>query len=103
MATLCNEGNNVWRIRFDDADGRRKSLGIGSMSKRDAQAFLLRVTDLINARREPGRPLPSELTVWLGNLDAPMHRRLVKARLVDSRTSVRPTLGGFLDEVFATF
>lgn len=98
MASVShNKANGTRRLLFVDADGARKSVRLGAMPGKSAQAFRLRVEAILSARAA-GVPLDSETARWLGDLPKPMHDRLVKVGLSEAReTDGANSLGALLD------
>lgn len=92
MASIYTESNGRKAIQFAGSDGKRRTIRLGSVSMRQAEAVKSRVEDLAHAALTGGAPRP-ETSAWLGGLDDVMHRRLAAVGLVKPRGSA--TLGQF--------
>ena len=93
MASIGHDQNGLRRILFVcPKDGSRKTVRLGSASKRDAEAIKVRVERLIAAAIS-GNSLDSETSQWLRDLPDQLHDRLAGVGLVAERESVR--LGDF--------
>lgn len=74
---------------------------LGKVSVKTAEAFRLKLEDLIAARLTE-TPLDPNTARWLADLPDTMHARLVRVGLADPRARAsRVTLGGLLSEFFA--
>lgn len=49
MASISDDPNGRRRILFIGADGQRKAIRLGKVSRRDAESFKLKVEDLVSA------------------------------------------------------
>ena len=100
MAGITSDPNGRKRIQFTGADGKRRTLRLGKLAMRDAEAFNVRVERLIAATL--GHPPDDDTLKWLAGLDSKMLRRLERGGLVESNARRNPTLRALLDEFFAT-
>ena len=92
MASIARDSNGKKRIQFVTPDGR-KSLRLGKCSMRQAEAFKVKLENLLASRLAGG--MGDETGRWLADLPDDMHARLAKLDLVKPKTSVR--LGEFLE------
>ncbi|MHB1156057.1 MAG: tyrosine-type recombinase/integrase [Phycisphaerales bacterium] len=94
MASISNDPNGRRRIQFFDAKGERKTLRLGKVPLRYADAVKVKVEDLSHAATTGHAPA-DETSRWLANLDVDLYDKLAKAGLVKRRDSA--TLAGFID------
>lgn len=108
MASLIQEKDGRRRIQFYDGKGIRRSIGLGSISDRNAERIRDKVEQLVE-HVLTRTPLESDVSRWVIGLDDRMHTKLSKAGLVEARqasdaesdNSAKPasvTLEAFLDE-----
>ena len=95
MASITNEPNGRRTVQVVGIDGKRRSIRLGKVSKRHAEAVRARIEELI-ACQKTGQPRPAELTDWIETTDDALHTRLVNAGLVSERH--RATLAAFVDD-----
>lgn len=111
MASLIQEKDGRRRIQFYDGNRKRRSIGLGSISERNAERIRDKVEQLVE-HAVTGTPLDSDVSRWVAGLDDRFHAKLVKARLADSReaqtippngnsTPASVTLTTFLDDYLA--
>ena len=98
MASITNESGGRRTIQFVGTDGKRRSIRLGQVSKRHAQAIKAKVEDLMACQRM-GQPHEPELAQWIAGLDNQLRDRLVAVSLVERRAAAR--LGAFIDEYIA--
>ncbi len=99
MASLANDPGGRRRILFVDTDGNRKTIRLGKMSKRQAEAVKLRIEDLAAAKLSSGTP-SDETARWLSSIDSILHDKLSAVGLVEVRERiVCPTLREFTEGV----
>lgn len=98
MASLCNDPNGRRRILFKGLDGKRKTLRLGKVPKKNAESFQRKLESLISARIVGHSP-DDEVSHWLAGLSDDMHTKLVKFNLTRPRvadeTPVHPTVATF--------
>jgi integrase len=99
MASITNEPGGRRTIQFIAPDGKRRSIRLGKMSKRNAQAIQVKVEDLV-ASALTGFPPSDETSRWLKSLDQSLFDKLARAGLVRQRPSAM--LGPFLDDYIAS-
>lgn len=95
MASISNDPNGRRRILFVDSDGSRKTIRLGKISLKDAQAICRHVEALLSAKIG-GQPVPRETAVWLTNIGTDLRDKLAAVGLVEAPK--RATLGAFLRE-----
>jgi integrase len=94
MASLFKK-KGQWAIQFI-AGERRPIIYVGKAEKA-ARGILAHVERLINATIDR-QPVTRETAEWVGSIGSSLHRKLVKAGLVQAREEVAPTqLAAFLD------
>ena len=94
MATICNDPNGRKRILFFDADGNRKTLRLGKVARRHAEAVKVKVEDLA-AALVTGHAPADETTHWVANLDDTMRDKLARVGLLAAQP--KTTLGTYID------
>ena len=99
MASITNEPNGRRTIQFVGIDGKRRSVRLGKVSKRVAEAVKLHVEDLVACQRT-GQPVPLATDRWLEQAGDQLHDRISAAGLASPR--VRRTLAAFIDEYIAS-
>lgn len=95
MASIVNDPNGRRRIQFVAADGKRRTIRLGKLSRRIAESIKVRVEDLV-AASVSGHPPSQETTTWLENLDQGLYDKLANGGLARPRTAL--TLGAFLEQ-----
>lgn len=95
MASITNEPIGRRTVQVVGIDGKRRSIRLGKVSKRHAEAVRARIEELI-ACQKTGQPRPAELTEWVETTEDALHTRLVNAGLVSERH--RATLAAFIDD-----
>lgn len=96
MASIGMDGNGRRRILFVAGDGTRKTIRLGKVSQRQAEAFKVRVESLV-AQGITGSA-DDEVSRWLAGLDDLMYSRLAAVGLIKARTSSGTlALGPFID------
>lgn len=68
-------------IRFFDGTGRRCTIRLGRMPKRQAEAVKRHIEHLVSAKLSGAAP-PDDTSHWLSNIDHKLHGRLARAGLV---------------------
>ena len=98
MASVCNDPGGRRRILFVAPDGSRKTVRLGKISRRQAEAVRGKVEDLVAAQLQGVSP-SDETSRWIAALDDKLRDRLARAGLVQARESA--TLGAFIDAYVA--
>lgn len=83
MASLANDPGGRRRILFIDADGGRKSLRLGKISRRQAESVKLRIEDLAGAKLSGGTP-SDETSRWLASIDDALRDKLATVGLAET-------------------
>jgi len=99
MASVTRQANGCRLIQFNDADGHRKTIRLGRVSKRIAGAVNVHVERLVVASIN-GHAVDDETAVWLSNLGELLLAKLAKVGLIARRTTAG-TLKQFLDGYIA--
>jgi integrase len=106
MASLFRLADGRKRIQFYDGNGKRRSVGLGSISNRNAERIRDKVEQLVE-HRVTQTPLDQSVSRWLAKLDGKLHAKLVQAGLVkrqdksSSKVDSQIPLKGFLDSHLA--
>ncbi len=95
MASISREANGRRTIQFVGADSKRRSIRLGKISQRMAEAIKTKVEHLAAAAASGG-PLDSETARWTAEVGDDLADKLSKAGLIPERE--RATLAGFLQE-----
>ncbi len=82
-------------INFERADGTRKFIRLGRIHLDDAEVILTHVSEL-NIAQIMARPVATKTAKWLGDVGAPLHRKLASAGLIEARINTVTTLGPLL-------
>ncbi len=99
MASLIKDPNGLKRIQFTDADGARKTVRLGRMTVRDAEAVKVKVERLVAAKASQCS-WDSETAKWVADLPDSLAMKLAKQELIPPRrNTVREKLGAFLDSI----
>ncbi len=97
MASIHREtrsGKVRYRLQFYDKDNRRRSIRLGRINKKDAEAICAKVERLVSASVS-GTPLDNDTSRWVAALGDGLAEKLVRVGLISERRSA--TLGGFVD------
>jgi integrase len=97
MASISKQPNGHKIIQFKAADGKRRSIRLGKMSMRNAEAVKVKVEQLV-AASITGHSIDDETARWLTKLDSSFSNKLARVGLMTSKESF--TLKEFLDEYF---
>lgn len=92
MASISNDPNGRRRILFVNAAKDRKTIRLGKVSLRQAEAVKLKVQDLVGSSITGHAP-SDETSRWLATLEPDLYDKLVAVELVKKRES--PALGAF--------
>ncbi len=96
MASVIADPNGRKRILFVASDGSRKAIRLGKATAKQADAFKVRVEQLVLVATGATSALDDETARWVGALDNRIHGRLAAVGLVQSRERTSATLGRFL-------
>ena len=111
MASLIQEQDGRRRIQFYDGNRKRRNIGLGSISERNAERIRDKVEQLVE-HSVTGTPLDGEVSRWAAGLDDKLYGKLAKAGLVETREraavdaaeshpSAGQMLGAFLTDYLA--
>ena len=94
MASIIRQKSRRWIIQFSDQDGKRKTIRLGKVNRRIAEAVKVHIEQLIAARM--GNHIPNDQTTrWLASLDESLLEKLAAAGLIPKKRFVQ--LKEFLD------
>ena len=93
MASLANDPGGKKRILFIDGVGKRKSIRLGKMSKRQAETVKHHIEDLLAAKLSGSTP-SDKTSHWLTGIEDPLRNKLADHGLAERRESAR--LGNFI-------
>ena len=93
MASLVRRPNGRREIQFTDSVGKRHTVRLGKMPKRDAESVKTRVEHLLTAQITK-RPIEGDTARWVASLDDVLAARLARVGLIRARESAM--LGDFL-------
>src|SRR5262249_32693278 len=98
MASVVNDPNGRKRILFVAPDESRKTIRLGKIDRKSAEAIARHVEALLSAKIS-GQPVPRDTAVWLANIGgAPPNQRAAGAPVEALK---RAALGEFLDGFIA--
>ena len=95
MASLVNRPNGRREIQYTDVNGRRQTIRLGKMAKRDAVAIKIRIEHLLTAKISK-QPVEGDTAKWVASLDETLAKKLAKVGLVKYRETV--LLGEYLTD-----
>ncbi|MCA9235754.1 MAG: site-specific integrase [Planctomycetales bacterium] len=90
MASISREPNGRRSIQFVAGDGKRRTIRLGKISQRGAEAVKLRVEQL-NAAAISGHAVDPDTARWLATLDSPLHEKLARVGLIHERETATLT------------
>ena len=99
MASISQQANGRRTIQFVASDGKRRSLRLGKMSQRVAEAIKFRI-EQVNAARLSGQAMDCDTARWIASLDDAMLSKLAKVGLIPR--PAKATLNGFVDDYIAS-
>lgn len=99
MASISRQPKGLRTIQFASTDGRRRSIRLGKVSQRQAEAVKIKVEQLI-AFKLTGHATDDETSRWVSGLDDVLRDRIAAVGLIPKRASA--TLGAFLDEYISS-
>lgn len=100
MASVIKDPGGLKRIQWSVGGGERKTLRLGNVTQRQADAVRVRIEQLL-ASKSTG-VLDTEASRWVEGLDDDLHKKLARLGLVPSRERCGATLKGLLDSVWST-
>lgn len=98
MASISADKNNGHRtIQFVGADKRRRSIRLGKVSQRQAEAVKFRVEALLSSLLA-GVPLDADTSAWVAGIGDDLRDKLAKAGLVAARQKAddTPTVAAYV-------
>ena len=85
MASISTEKKTGRRaIQFTGVDGKRRTIRLGNVSKRQSEAFKHKI-ELIVAAQMTGHAMSDEAARWVGQLDSVMAGKLSRVGLLPKR------------------
>ncbi|MCL2646275.1 MAG: site-specific integrase [Phycisphaerales bacterium] len=102
MASVICDPNGLKRIQFIASDGSKKTIRLGKATTKQADAFKVRVEQLVLIATGATPVMDDEVARWVVGLGDKIHGRLAKVGLVQPRERTSATLGKFLDDYFAS-
>lgn len=102
MASISREPNGHRTLQFVSIDGKRKSIRLGKLSKKDADAIVVKVEALLSAALAK-TAVDAETARWLGEIPDKLANKLARAGLTSPRQAAEPVpqLGPFLSDYIA--
>src|SRR5436190_13982128 len=101
MASLSTSKSGTRRILFVDADGERRKVHLGKLSRSNADEIKRHIEAILSAHAT-GDSIQGATARWLAEIPDRLHGRLAKVDLVQSRLAVgapsRLGLGPFIDQ-----
>ncbi len=96
MASIINRPNKHRWIQYTDSDGKRQTLRLGQVTKKNAEEVCRRVERLIAAKTS-GDSLDASTAGWLATLEGSIRDRMVTLGLCEAPRQ-RRTLEAWIDE-----
>src|SRR6516225_2320107 len=93
MASIANDPNGRRRILFVAPDESRKTIRLGKIDRKSAEAIARHVEALL-AAKIGGQPVPRDTATWLGSIGTALRDKLAAVGLVEALQ--RLTVGEFL-------
>lgn len=101
MASIARDPGGYRRILFIGAGGVRRTIRLGKMPQRSAEAVKIKVESLV-AAQIAGHAVDDEIARWLASLDETMTKKLIRCGLARPRKVVSvPTLAEWIDGYIA--
>ena len=101
MASISDDPNGRRRILFVAPDGSRKTLRLGKIDRKSAEAINRHVESLLSSKIG-GQPIPRETATWLTGIGESLRDKLVAVGLVQTVSGINGTkLGEFLSAYMA--
>ena len=98
MASITDRPNKHRWIQFVDDEGKRQTLRLGPVTRKNAEEVCRRVESLIAAKLS-GDSLDPSTAAWVGKIDSKLRDRLAKLELIERRADPIQ-LGAFLERFF---
>lgn len=95
MASIGTDPRGNRYVQFEDKHQQRRTLRLGKVSQRDAEAARMRVEKLIAAQILDTAP-DAETARWLADVGEKLAGKMAKLGLIESRQSA--TLGAFIEQ-----
>src|SRR5947207_15567176 len=95
MASVVNDPNGRRRILFVVPDGSRKTVRLGKIDRKSAEAIARHVEALL-ASKIGGQPVPRDTAVWLAGIGATLRNKLAAVGLIEAER--RQTVGQYVAE-----
>lgn len=99
MASITRQSNGRRLIQFIGANGERKTIRLGTVSQRTAEAVKVRVERMVSASIT-GHAVDDATILWLASLAEPFLAKLAKVGLIP-RSGAARSLQQFLDAYIA--
>ncbi len=94
MASLSTDPKGHRMIQFMAADGKRRTIRLGKVSRRQSESVKVRVERLVAAHLT-GHAVDDETARWISDLDRQMAEKLARVGLIPEVEKM--CLGPFLD------
>src|SRR5262249_41363707 len=94
MASISKSPNGCRTIQFVGGDGRRRSLRLGKVSQRQAEAIKFRV-EALNAALISKVPLDGDTAAWVAEIGDELAAKLAAVGLIPERAGM--ALGEFME------
>ena len=83
MASITKRQNGRWELHYQDADDKRQTIRFGKIPERTAQAWKLKIEDLIAASF--GGAIRDETAKWLKKIPLQLEKSLHRKGLIESK------------------
>lgn len=103
MASISTSKGGLRTVQFVDTDGKRKSIRLGKVTKRQAETVKLHLERLVS-RKITGHSIPDDTSHWLTEIEGKLVDDLAKHGLIDPPAKkVLTQLKAFLDSFINEF
>ena len=101
MASIVKRPGNSWWIQYIDVNKARKTLRLGRVPKRHAEAIKYRV-EMLLAAKITGHAVDADTAGWLARLDGELLAKLEAVGLIEPQRRESAKLGPFLEAYMAS-
>ncbi len=101
MASIANDQGGRRRILFIDPHGNRKTLRLGKIDRKSAEAVARHIEALVSSKVS-GQPIPKETAAWLSSIGLTLRDKLAATGLIEGGAMQRiPTVQGWIESYIA--
>jgi hypothetical protein len=101
MASVIDDPNGRRRIQFNPPNAKRKTIHLGKIDRKSADAIARHVEDLVAAKIS-GQPVPARTATWVAEIGDKLRKKLTKVGLVEGKDPAKVlTIGALVAEYLA--